>query len=301
MFRSDYLKLHFLVFLWGFTAILGLLISLPALTLVIYRTLLASAGLLAVIIATKGRLGVPLKDVWKMVLTGGLLALHWITFFGSARLANASVSLVGLATASLWTSLLEPAVYKRRIRIYEVLLGLVVLTGLYIIYSFDFRYGSGLLVSILSGALSSVFFVVNSQFGRRIDPRIITFYEMSGAFIFSLLCLVFFNLFGAIKVPLQLPGWMDLFYLLILSMICTVYAYTAAIRLMKRLSAFTMQLTINLEPVYGIILALFIFGDRERMSAGFYAGAALILGAVVSYPMIKRKVSPDPLYELPSQ
>lgn len=301
MFRSDYLRLHFLVFLWGFTAILGLLISLPALTLVIYRTFLASVGLLMVIIATKGRLVLPPKDVWKMALTGGLLALHWITFFGSARLANASVSLVGVATASLWTALFEPAINKRRIKIYEVLLGLVVLTGLYIIYSFDFHYGLGLLISISSGALSAVFFVVNSQFGRRIDPRIITFYEMSGAFIFSLLCLFIFNVFGAIKIPLQMPGWMDLFYLLILSMICTVYAYTAAIRLMKRLSAFTMQLTINMEPVYGIILALLIFGDREKMSVGFYVGAALILGAVVSYPMIKRRVSPDPLYELPSQ
>jgi drug/metabolite transporter (DMT)-like permease len=307
---KDYLQLHFIVFLWGFSAILGKLVTLPAVEMVWYRSLLAALGMAAVIYFSRrstaseapvldstpisegthpGTFKVASADLIKLLAIGGIVSIHWISFFGSARVANVSVSLVGFATNSLWTAVLEPWFKRTRIKKYELVLGMIVLSGLYIIFSFDFQYKLGLLLGIFAGFTSALFAIFNSQMVKRIPSRTITFYEMIGAGIATGLFLPFFSFYGMeIKFPI-LPSAMDLLYIAVLAGVCSVYAYAVAVELMKRVSVFMIQLTLNLEPVYGIIMAVIIFGEREKMNLNFYAGTLVILGAVITYPFMKKR------------
>jgi drug/metabolite transporter (DMT)-like permease len=287
---TDYLKLHFIVFLWGFSAILGKLVTLPAVEMVWYRSLLAAIGMGAVIFFTRGQFKVARADLLKLFGIGFIVAFHWIVFFGSARVSNVSVSLVGFATNSLWASLLDPWFNKTQIKKYEVILGMIVLTGLYIIFSFDFQYKLGLLLGISAGFTSSLFSVFNSKMVKRIPARSITFYEMIGVFLGTGVFFPFYKMLWADNHHLNLvPSGMDLLYIGVLAGVCSVYAYTVAVELMKRISVFMIQLTLNLEPVYGIIMAVIIFGQQEKMNFNFYVGTAIILGAVITYPFVKKR------------
>ncbi|QOI97415.1 MAG: DMT family transporter [Flammeovirgaceae bacterium] len=285
---TDYLKLHFIVFLWGFTAVLGLLISIPAVEMVFYRTLLAALGMGTVIVVLKGSFKVRQSDAGRLLLIGGIVCIHWLSFFASARVSNASVSLVGFATNSLWAALLEPWLNGRQVKKFELLLGLMVLAGLYIIFSFNFIYYLGLLLGIVSGFTAALFSVLNAKLVKRIEPNTITFYEMVGAFLGTALFLPLYKQFWAGDGTLQLvPTLLDWFYIALLAWACSVYAYTTAIHLMKKLSVFFIQLTLNLEPLYGIIMAVIIFGEREKMGLNFYIGTVIILAAVMAYPKLK--------------
>lgn len=287
---SDYFKLHFIVLLWGFTAILGKLVSLPAVEMVFYRTLLAAIGMGVVMIFFNTSFKVSSSDFWKIFLTGFIVAAHWLTFFISGRVANASVSLVGFATGSLWTALIEPLVKKKKIQKTEVGLGLMVIVGLYIIFAFDFDYPLGLLLGILSGLTMAIFAVINSTFVSRVNPYTITFYEMTGACVGTLLFFPIYTSLFATNHQLNLiPSWMDLVYIAAMAWACSVYAYAAALDLMKKVSVFLISLTLNLEPVYGIIMAVIVFGGSEKMNLNFYIGTLVILSAVLSYPLLKSK------------
>ncbi len=286
---KDYLKLHFIVFLWGFSAILGKLITIPAVEMVWYRAIFSALGMGAVIYFTRGSFKVGTSDLFKLLAIGGIVAIHWIAFFGSARVSNVSVSLVGFATNSLWTALLEPWFNRTRIKKYELLLGLVVITGLYVIFSFDFQYKLGLFLGVFAGFTSAFFSVFNARMVQRNSARAITFYEMIGVAITTGLFLPFVGAFGIeITLP-QLPSAMDLMYIAILAGVCSVYAYAVAVELMKRISVFMIQLTLNLEPVYGIIMAVIIFGQQEKMNLNFYIGTLIILSAVLTYPLIRKR------------
>ncbi|NJN41610.1 MAG: DMT family transporter [Flammeovirgaceae bacterium] len=290
----SYLRLHFIVFLWGFTAILGLLISIPAVEMVFLRTLLAAGGLGILLLVTHRPFKLATTDYLPVILTGFIISAHWITFFESARLSNASVSLVGFATNSLWAALLEPWIKKRKIKWFEVALGFMVIIGLYIIFSFDFQYKAGLLLGVISGLLIAIFSVLNSGFVQRIDPFTITFYEMIGATLCTALFFpVYLNLW-AIQGELNFDATsMDWMYIAILAIVCTVYAYSVAVDLLKQLSVFILQLTFNLEPLYGIGMAVLILGESEKMHFNFYIGTLVILSAVLSYPLLKRKFEPQ--------
>lgn len=286
---TDYFKLHFIVFLWGFSAILGKLVSISAVEMVWYRSIFATLGMGAVIYFSKGTFNVTKGDLIKLIAIGGIVALHWIAFFGSARVSNVSVSLVGFATNSLWAALLEPWFNRTKIKKYELLLGLLVISGLYIIFSFDFQYKLGLLLGILAGFTSALFSVFNSRLVKRNSARTITFYEMAGVILVTGLLLPFAPLGGVdLRLP-QLPSGLDLLYTAILAGVCSVYAYTVAVELMKRISVFMIQLTLNLEPVYGIIMAVIIFGQQEKMNLNFYIGTLVIMSAVITYPMLKKR------------
>jgi drug/metabolite transporter (DMT)-like permease len=286
----DYFKLHFIVFLFGFTAILGKLISLPNVEMVFYRTLFAAIGMATVILLNKGSFKVPLpNDFWILSLTGLIVAGHWLAFFGSGRLSNPSVSLVGFATCSFWAALIEPIAKRNKIRPMEVGLGIGVLIGLYIIFSFDFRYITGLLLGIASGLTAAIFSVINSKLVTRISSLTITFYEMVAACTGMAIFLPFYQAFfneGPIRLIASLSDW---FYLALLGWVCSVYAYSQMIDLSKKLSVFFIQLALNLEPVYGIALALIIFGEQEVMGWNFYLGTLVILTAVALYPLLKRR------------
>lgn len=293
---SDYLKLHFIIFLWGFTAILGLFVTIPAIEMVIYRTLTAAVGMGLLMVMVRQGFTLPAGYLPKLVFTGFVVAAHWITFFVSARVSNASVSLVGIATGSLWASVLDPFFTKRKIRGYEVLLGMLVIVGLYVIFSFDFKYPLGLALGVLSGFLSALFFGLNQRLGRNVSTYQITFYEMTGACLGSVVYL--FIHVSIVDSAYQInfnASWIDWVCILILGLVCSVYAFSVSVDLMKRLSVFFMQLSLNLEPVYGIILAVLIFGKTEKMNTQFYLGTFIILLAVAGYPVLKKKFNPDGL------
>lgn len=278
--------LHFIVFIWGFTAILGLLISVPAIEVVFFRTSIAAIVLIPVLKAKKITYKIGSDKVLKIFLTGFIIAFHWILFFGAARVSNASVALIGMATTSIWTSLLEPMVNRKRIKIFEVILGIAALIGITIIFASGFNYPLGLVMALGSAFLAAVFTIINAKFTLKYDPYLITFYEMSGASLIILIILpvsaIFFG--GAYFLP-QPVDWI---YLILLAVICTVYAFSVSVELMKRVSAFAVNLTVNLEPVYGIILALIVFGDSEKMQENFYIGGLMILLSVINYPLLNR-------------
>ncbi|MDN4166554.1 EamA family transporter [Cytophagales bacterium LB-30] len=285
---KSYLKLHFVVLIWGFTAILGLLITLPAVELVFYRTLFAAIGLGILLYFRKRNFKIGWGEILKIVGTGVLISAHWILFFASARVSNASVALAGIATCSFWTSFLEPLMTKRKIKGFEVLLGVVVVLGLYVIFRFEFTHAVGLSMAIVSALLASLFTVINSQFTQRHNPYMITFYEMGGAFITTAVFLPFYALFFT-EGQLQLqPTTMDWVWIIILAIVCTVYAYSLSVELMQKISAFMVNLTVNMEPVYGIILAVLIFGESEEMQGGFYLGTLIILLSVIAHPFLDK-------------
>ncbi len=286
---KDYVNLHFLVFLWGFTAVLGKLISIPSVEMVFYRTLLAAVGMAALIVMTRGTFAVSKSDFIKVMITGFIVAIHWLTFFGAGRVANPSTSLVGFATCSFWAALIEPIAKRKKIQILEIGLGLVVIIGLSIIFVGDFQYPLGLFLGIISGLTAAIFSVINSKLVVRINAHTITFYEMASA---SLIIFLFFPIYqntwaegGQLNL---LPLWSDWIYLAIMAWACSVYAYSVAINLTKKLSVFFIQLALNLEPVYGITLALIVFGEKEVMGLNFYAGTIIIISAVAIYPFLKK-------------
>lgn len=281
-----------MVFLWGFTAILGKLISIPAVEMVFYRTMLAAIGMGALMLFRKESFAVPGKDAVKLLLTGVIVGLHWLTFFFAVKASNPSTALIGFATCSLWAALLEPLVKKQKVQAIELFLGIMVLAGLYIIFSFDFQYPVGLFFGILSGVTVAIFGVLNSLYVKRINSTTITFYEMTGGCLSIALFLPFSKEYFSADGQLHLnPSALDWLWIAILAFVCSVYAYAIAIELMKRLSVFFIQLSLNLEPVYGIILALLIFGESEVMGISFYVGTLIILGAVLLYPILKTQMS----------
>ncbi|MGK7392058.1 MAG: DMT family transporter [Candidatus Cyclobacteriaceae bacterium M2_1C_046] len=288
--EKDYLKLHFIVFLWGFTAVLGLLITLPPVEMVFYRTLLAAVGLFILLKFWKEPLKVSTKAFFSIFFTGSLIAAHWILFFLSARVSTASVCLAGMATCSLWTAFFEPLVTRKSIKTFEVVLGLVVILGLYVIFSFDFDHSLGLILAIASAMLAAIFSVINGQLTHRHNPYVITMYEMAGACISIIVFFPFYTYFFSENNSLELiPTAMDWVYLGILALVCTVYAYSVSVEIMKNLSAYAVNLAVNLEPVYGIILALLVFGEKEQMNPQFYLGTVVILISVLLYPVLNRR------------
>jgi drug/metabolite transporter (DMT)-like permease len=288
---TDYLKLHFIVLLWGVTAILGKLISIPAVEMVFYRTLLATLGMIALVAVTNGTFRLSTSDFLKLISVGFLVGAHWVAFFASGQVSTASVSLVGFATASLWTAIIEPISNKQRIKPLEVGLGILVIVGLYIIFHFDFEFYTGLFLGILSGLLLAIFAVINSHFIKRLPSSTITLYEMAGACVFTVLFMPVYQAYWAEGNTLHLsPTRLDWLYISILAIVCSVYAYSLSVELMKRISVFVIQLTLNLEPVYGIIMAIFILDESKYLNLSFYVGTVIILAAVIIYPLIKRRM-----------
>lgn len=284
--RKHIIQLHFIVFIYGFTAILGRLITLEAIELVWYRILIAFVSL-AIIMKLSGKdFSINFKKLLLFSSVGLIVALHWITFFHSIKISTISVALGCLASTTLFTSILEPAIVRRPLSWFEVFTGVVIIIGLYIIFQFEPDYVAGIITGLTSAFLSGLFTVINKVLVRDNHPITISFYEMGGG-LFGVTLFLLLN--GTLVGEMKLPILSDWIYLLILGIICTAYAFMASTRVMQTLSAFTVVLTVNLEPIYGIVLAFIVFGDSEYMSTGFYAGTLIILSAVFLLPVIKRK------------
>ena len=282
---ASLIQLHIIVFILGFTAILGKLISIQAIELVWYRTMIAAVFLFIIIKFKKGNIKIPFKEMRTYLLVGFVVAAHWITFFHAIKVSNVSVTLACLSTTTLFTGIVEPIVMKRKFYWIEAVLGVLIIVGLFMIFKFETRYKAGILFALTSAFLAGVFSVVNKKLTSGKDAYQISFYEMLGGFAVVSLYLFLSPEFKMEKLSIT---FMDVVYLLILGSICTAYAFTTVIELMKKISAYVVVLSINLEPVYGVILAYFIFGSSEYMSTGFYFGALIILSCVFMYqPLMK--------------
>jgi len=281
------LHLHFLVFIAGFTAILGELITIEAFSLVWYRMLIAGILMFTYIKIRKIDLVISPVHLLKFLIAGIIIALHWITFFASINASTISIALAMFSTGAFFASLIEPIFYKRKIIGYEILFGLIVILGVYLIIDSEIKYLNGILLGISSAFFSSLFAVINGRFVERHNASIISFYEFVGGVTFISVYLAF-SAKGFSSDFFNLPT-SDWLYITVLASICTAYAFIAAVHIMKYISPFTVVLAYNLEPVYGIILALIIFGESERMTPNFYYGALIILATVVIDTFIKSK------------
>jgi len=280
------LFLHLIVLIWGFTAILGALISLDAIPLVWYRMSLAVVFIVLYFVIKKKSFKADRIGIGKFFLTGVVIALHWIFFFKAIKVSNVSVALVTMSTGAFFVSLIEPLFFKRRINKLEIVLGLIVILGLYIIFSFESQYRLGIFYALISSLLSAIFSVLNGLFIKKYAASTISLYQLFFGVVFITAYLFFMNGFSISFFKISKLDWL---YLLILSSFCTAYAFIASVKVMKYLSPYTVILTLNLEPVYAILLALFIFGEKEKMNIEFYFGAFIVLFVVLVNGIIKNK------------
>ena len=282
---KNYLHLHLIVFIAGFTAILGELISIDAIPLVWFRMSIAGILMFVYIKFRKINLKVDFKSIVKFSIAGIIIALHWITFFEAIKQSNVSITLAMYSTGAFFASLIEPLFYRRRVIGYEILFGFIVIFGVWLITKTEFEYINGIILGIFSALFSTIFAVINSKLVQRNSATLISFYEfVSGVICISLFIIFFRNGFDITFFSLSSQDWI---YLFLLASVCTAYAFIAAVHIMKHISPYTVVLTNNLEPIYGIVLALILFPESEKMSSEFYFGALLIISTVILNGILK--------------
>lgn len=282
---KNYLHLHFLVFIAGFTAILGKKISIGSTDLVWYRMLMAGILMYAYIKLIKLKIRVDTKTKLKFFGAGIIIALHWITFFEAINQSNVSITLAMFSTGAFFASFIEPMIYKRRIIWYEIIFGIIVIFGVFLITQSELKYINGILLGISSALFSTIFAVINGRFIEVHQATVISFYEfISGVLFLTLFIVLFQDGFSAEFFTLSHMDWI---YLFILASVCTAYAFIGSVHVMRLISPYTVILTYNLEPIYGIALALLLFPETEIMSTQFYYGAILILATVLMDAVLK--------------
>ncbi len=282
---SPYVMLHILVIIYGFTPILGKLISIDALPLVWWRLIISTIVLLGYFRYKRFKIELASKTIILIILTGFIVGLHWVSFYQSIKVSNINTAMCGFATMTFFTALLEPLFFNRRISVLEVLLGLSTLLGLLVIaYNTEVKM-VGIWYGIFAAITAALFVNINVKFARKHHPYNITIFEFVGAFICVSIVSLLFNI-SSWLIPDQ-P--MDIFWLLILAILCTVFPFIEATKIGKHINPFTMVLVNNLEPVYGIILAFLIFNKSEIMNLRFYIGASINIAGVLIYPLLKLK------------
>lgn len=272
--KKAFLQLHLAVFLAGFTGILGRLITLNEGLLVWYRLLFTSATMWILFLLLKKIKRISLTEVLKITAVGVIAALHWVTFYGTIKSANVSVALVCFSSMGFFTALFEPIILKKRINKLELLLGILVMIGIYIIFQFDPRYKTGIIVGIISAMLGSLFPIYNKVLLQRVNIETLLTYQLTGGFVVLSGLLPFYLHY--FPTDSLVPDWRSFAWLLVLSWVCSVWAFQLSANALKKLSAFTVNLTYNLEPVYGIILAFVVYHENKYLSKWFYVGFALI-------------------------
>ena len=281
------IQLHLVIFVWGFTAILGELITLPATQLVWHRMLIAALSLFLWTRIKKIDLSLGWKPALQMIGTGAITAGHWITFFHAVKISNVSITLACLSTGAFFTSLIEPLVFRRRVKGSEMFFGLLTIAGISVIFEVTSGYEWGIFTALISSFLASTFAVINGVLAKTYRPTVITTYEMLGG---VLVISIYLALTGGFSSAMFNPPLMDWVWLIFLGVVCTAYAFIVSVSVMKVLNPYTVVLSINMEPVYGIVMAYLIFGDTEKMTLSFYAGTLLILAAVFGNGLLRRYV-----------
>lgn len=286
--KKAFLQLHAAVFLAGFTGILGRLITLNEGMIVWYRMLLTAVTMWVLFGFLKKLQRIPLVDILKISGVGFIAAMHWVTFYGSIKYANVSVALVCFSSIGFFTALFEPLILRKRINWLEMLLGLITLSGIYVIFHFDTQYKTGIIIGLISAVLASLFPIYNREFLKRINVEtMLTWQQTGGLLVLSALLPFYLQRFPTEHF---LPGWENFGWLLILSWFCSVIAFQLSANALKRLSAFTVNLTFNLEPVYGILLAFAIKREDQFLSRWFFVGFGIIAVALLIHIFVLIKV-----------
>ncbi len=286
MKSSALFRLHLIVFLWGFTAILGKMISAEAPTIVFYRMSLAALFLYIFIRFIKRRsLQVSKTLFFQLIGIGGMMAIHWLCFFHSIKVSNVSIALCCLATSTLFASIMEPLVFKRKVDVSEVVIGIIILACISLIFNIEFQYKVGIFYGILAALFGTFFSVFNGKLYGKTTSGNIIFYEIFGGWA---LVAIFYLISGQIFTVTEI-NYTDLALITVLAGVFTAYPMLESVSLMKYISPFTLILTVNLEPVYGIILAFFIFGESEKMTPIFYIASVVMIVAIVLNGILKNR------------
>ena len=287
--KKAFIQLHIAVFLAGFTGVLGRLISLNEALLVWYRLIITCAALWILYgIRKKGRLPARSKML-KAAGIGCILVLHWVSFYAGIKYATISTTLVCFSAIGFFTAILEPLLLGKRFDLIEILLGLLVICGISIVFHFDPHYKTGIIISLISALFASIFPVLNRGLLQTMEVEPATRYQLSGGLLFLSLCLPFYlHFFPSAALFPSLTDWL---WLLVLALICTVLAYTLSMSALQKIPAFTVNLTYNLEPIYGIALAFLIYREDKSVSKGFYYGLALIVTAIILQMVRLRQIS----------
>jgi len=276
--RKAYLQMHLAILLWGFTAIFGKLISLDSGLLVWYRMLLSTLGTGIFLYYTRELKPIPPALLLRIAGIGLVITLHWITFYGAIKASNVSIAISCFSSVALFTALLQPLLGGSRPRVSELLLGTGVIAGIFMIFSGNRLYFEGIILSVISAFLASLFTILNKQMSNRLNPGTITLYELgTGFLLLTLLLPVWFEWNSS---EFRLPSGDDWIYLGLLSIVCTTFAFTLSLHALRKIDAFTMNLSVNLEPLYSIILAIVLFKEHQSLDNGFYAGSIIILATV---------------------
>lgn len=285
--NKNLIILHFTVFVWGFTSILGALISISAVSLVWYRVLIASLSLFLYFRFNKTTIRVSKTSFLKFIFTGALVGGHWILFFQAIKSSTVPVTLVCLSSITLFTAIFEPLFSKKKISKLEALAGLLIIIGILIIFKFETRYTKGIIFGLISAVFASLFSIINSKLVKQNEAPVIAFYELTGA-----LCWITIFLFAThgFNNSMYLKT-SDIAYLVALGTICTSLAYVAGVSVMREISAFKVALITNLEPVYGILLSFIFFGERNKMQLGFWIGALIILSTIFLFPVAQARIT----------
>ncbi len=291
--KKAFIQLHIAVLLAGLTGVLGKLISLNEGLLVWYRLLLTAPSLWLLAFLRKQSVRIDGRDVWRIFGIGGIAALHWVAFYGSIKYSNVSVGLLCFSAIGFFTALIEPLVMGHRIDFVELLLGLLVIVGIFFIFQVDPHFKVGIVVGLLSALLGSLFPVLNKRILKRVSAVNVTLYELSGGFlVLTLLMPLYLYVFPS---PRLVPDLSDWIWLLVLSWACTVLAFNLSMSALQRISAFTVNLSYNLEPVYGILLAFLLFREDKYLNTGFYIGFCLILLSIILQMVrLRRNQTPKP-------
>lgn len=285
---KNYFLLHLTVFIYGFTGILGKLISLPADNLVWYRLVIAILSLLVFLLFTQRPVIAQPKDILRYAGVGFIIALHWVFFYRSIKEGSVSVAVVCLAASTFFTAIIEPLLFKRKLRVYELLAGALIFLALFYMFSEDNIPTAGVTEGIISAFLAAIFPVLNGLLTKNHDPFRLTFYELSGGLVLLSFYFLFTGEFSNNFWEVSHADWM---WLLVLGIVCTAFTFVIGVKIMREISPFTVVLSINLEPVYTIILAYFIFADAERMSLRFYSGTLLILLCIGFNAYLKKRLN----------
>lgn len=291
--RSAYLKMHAAIFLWGFTGLLGKFIDLNEGMLVWYRLLISSIAIAIILAYRKSFPKLNYREFFQIGGIGILVMLHWVTFYGSIKLSSISVAMICLSSIALFASILEPLVNRKKFDIIEIFFSAVAITGISTIYNSDKSAANGILVGIISALLSAIFSIFNKRITARYEPLTISLVELGSGWLFlTALLPVYFIIQPTVNF---VPTTMDFIFLLILSLVCTVLTWILSLQALRKVSAYTMGLALNLEPVYGIILAVLFAGEGKLMNSDFLFGAGLIMATIVLHTIYKfRKLKSPP-------
>ncbi len=273
-FKKSLVQLHLFVFLAGLTAPIGNLIQLNGLVLVFYRMLLTVIALIPIYLLQGSLINVSFKEKMKLMLIGVLIAIHWVCFYGSIKLANVSIALVCISSVGIFTAILEPIINKSKFIWNDIFIGLLSLLGIFFIFQFDIHFRNGIIVGLISALFASIFTIINKRLTSTYTTQTIQTFEMSGGLFFLTLVILVLNVYQ--HSTFIIPTQSDWVWLVILALVCTVLANYLMLNALKKISAFTMNVTLNLEPVYGIIIAVILFDEHKQMGKGFYIGIVLI-------------------------